>query len=319
MNETQAKQFLPIRVSTLRGDLKIGFDTYVQVAGKFILYCRRGDSFEGNRLTRLRDKKLKKLYILPEHEAAYRSYLEGSIEGAYDPQSDRPLGVRAEVIQGSQQAKTEEVLDAPDNKEFYEDARRGSKRFVEFLRRETFGLKAIQDVQNVDMNLAHHGVSVASLAIGIAAKLGFTDKFPLDILALGCFLHDIEHHYTPVDYTRNPKDMSKGERELYLQHPQKGVDRVKRFQHFDEGVMRIILEHEEHIDGSGFPRGLTEIQMDPSVMIASTANSFDRYVSFQRLTPKDALKELLVNKIAQHPMNYLKALQDELKEQALIR
>lgn len=209
-------------------------------------------------------------------------------------------------------------MDAPEKKEFYDEARKGSKRFVEFLRRESFGLKAIQDVQNVDMNLAHHGVSVASLSVGIAEKLGFTDKFPLDILSLGCFLHDIEHHYTPVDYTLPLKSMAAGEKKLYLQHPQKGVDRVKGYKHFDEGVMRIILEHEEHIDGSGFPKGLHELQLDPMVMIASTANAFDRYVSFQKMSPKEALKELLVNKIAQHPLEYLKALQDELKFQALI-
>ncbi|MCB0365576.1 MAG: HD domain-containing protein [Bdellovibrionaceae bacterium] len=318
MTETEAKEFLPIRVSTLRGDLKISFDAYVQVAGKFILYCRLGDSFEGSRLTRLREKKLKKLYIPPDHETAYRAYLEESIETAYDPKSEKPLNVRAEVIQGSQQAAAEEVMDAPEKKEFYDEARKGSKRFVEFLKRETFGLKAVQDVHNVDMNLAHHGVSVASLSVGIAEKLGFTEKFPLDILSLGCFLHDIEHHYTPVDYTRPLNSMNPGEKQLYLQHPQKGVDRVKGYKHFDEAVMRIILEHEEHIDGSGFPKGLRELQLDPMVMIASTANAFDRYVSFYKMSPKEALKELLVNKIAQHPLEYMKALQDELKFQSLI-
>jgi hypothetical protein len=46
-------EFTSVRVSTLRGDLRIPFDVYVKVAGKFILYCRSGSSFEGVRLERL--------------------------------------------------------------------------------------------------------------------------------------------------------------------------------------------------------------------------------------------------------------------------
>ena len=57
-----AKDFVPIRVSTLRGDLKINFDAYVKVNEKHILYLRKGDSFEGSRLKRLKDKKVRKMW-----------------------------------------------------------------------------------------------------------------------------------------------------------------------------------------------------------------------------------------------------------------
>lgn len=51
-----ATDYLPIRVSTLRGDLQISFDTYVLINQKYILFCRKGDSFEGERLSRLKKK-----------------------------------------------------------------------------------------------------------------------------------------------------------------------------------------------------------------------------------------------------------------------
>ena len=100
MNDQQAKEFLPIRVSTLRGDLKIPFNAYVQVAGKHIMYCREGDSFEGYRLNRLRDKKIKKLFIALEQESLYRQYVQTSIDLAYDVKSRVPLETRAEVVLG---------------------------------------------------------------------------------------------------------------------------------------------------------------------------------------------------------------------------
>ena len=49
-------EYVSIRTSTLRGDQRITFDVYVQVAGKQIHYLRQGDSFEGSRLARLKQK-----------------------------------------------------------------------------------------------------------------------------------------------------------------------------------------------------------------------------------------------------------------------
>ena len=53
--------YVPIRVSVLRGDQKIGFDAFLEVNSKYILYLRKGDSFEGARLDRLKEKKVKKI------------------------------------------------------------------------------------------------------------------------------------------------------------------------------------------------------------------------------------------------------------------
>ena len=131
-------------------------------------------------------------------------------------------------------------------------------------------------------------------------------------------MHDIEHHYSHLDYTKSLDEMDPGETRIYREHPNKGANRVKDLQHFDEEVMRIILEHEEYADGSGFPRGLYQNQMSAPVMIAATANTFDRYMTFRNLPPKAALKEILINNMAQHPLEYMKALQDVLKEKGIL-
>ena len=52
--------YVSIRVSTLRGDQKIEFNAYLKINEKMVLYLRQGDSFEGDRLKRLKEKKLRK-------------------------------------------------------------------------------------------------------------------------------------------------------------------------------------------------------------------------------------------------------------------
>ena len=73
------QDYTPIRVSTLRGDLKIPFDAYVRVAGKYILYLRKGDSFEGKRLNKLKEKKLRTMFIPFDSLKHYRSYMTENI------------------------------------------------------------------------------------------------------------------------------------------------------------------------------------------------------------------------------------------------
>lgn len=318
MSDVQAKDFLPIRVSTLRGDLKIPFDTYVQVAGKYIMYCRNGDSFEGSRLNRLKDKKIKKLYIRLDQEDPYRQYVQSSIDMAYDSKSHLAPEVRVEVVQGHQMAAAERIIESPEDEKSYLEGKVSSQRLVEFIKQDPLRLKIIMDIQNSDSNLAHHGVNVSTLAIGMVSHMDLDPKYSLDALALGCLIHDLEHFYTPVPFSQPESSMTPQEKDLYRQHPERAVERVRALRHFDEDVTRIILEHEELINGEGFPRGLREIDMNPLSLIASTANAFDRVVSFQKLSAKEALKHMLIERIGLHPLVYVKALQECLKSSKLI-
>ena len=142
-----ANQYVPIRVSTLRGNLKIPFDAYVTLASKHILFCRKGDSFEGGRLDRLKKKKLKKMFILQDHENAYRDYITENIESAYDNKSTKSLEERSEVIQGSQQAAADEVMDSPENESNYSNAKAGSGKYVDYLLSNDNALQSILKIE----------------------------------------------------------------------------------------------------------------------------------------------------------------------------
>lgn len=315
----ESKDFISVRVSTLRGDLKIGFDAYLKVAGKFILYCRQGDSFEGDRLSRLKTKKLKKMYIRLDEEDLYRQYMSQSIDMAFSNSSNKPIEIRTEVIQGAQQAVAEDLMEDPESEAFYEVAKNSSGRFAKFIRDEEKALKCLANTQNEDKSISHHGVTVASLAVGMAQKIGIDNEDDISKLVLGALIHDIEHQneVVPLDLPR--KDMTVENAAIYDVHPIEGAKRVKDLGFYDPSVVNIILQHEEFIDGSGFPKGLTEQQMDPLALIVATANSFDRMVSFYKIPPKEALKKLLIDRMGLHPLPHLKILQDILKDAEMFK
>lgn len=306
--------FLPIRVSTLRGDQEINFDAYVKIADRQILYLRKGDSFEGPRLRRLKDKKLKKMYINEEDEGNYRAYLTRNIEMAYDPNSAKSIATRSEIIQGSQQANAEAIFENPDNADAYNKAKDECVRFVEFLMKEDSGLAHIVSLENMDKNIAHHGVTVATLATGIAKRLGMSDPRQMQTLSMGALLHDLEHFHNAIDVARPRDDFSPEEMEVYLKHPTEGARRVSEKRHMDPQVVKIIAQHEERIDGTGFPNNLLENQMDPLSVIVSTANALDRLIAFEGISPKESVKTLTIKSVGSFPLAHIQALGDIMNQ-----
>jgi putative nucleotidyltransferase with HDIG domain len=310
---------IPIRVSTLRGDQPITFDAYVRVAGKFILFCREGDSFEGQRLERLRTKKLQKMWILKEHEPNYRGYLRKNISRAYEAKSGASLEVRTQIIQGALQATAEDLMEDPSNDGTYRIALESAQQFRNFLIKEPESLSALLKIKNADQNVAHHGVSVSSLALSMAHELGLMEARPMqmDPLVVGCLIHDLEHNHNNINLLVNPSSLSRNEYEIYARHSEQGAERIRPYAFYDKLVSDIIVFHEEKMDGSGFI-GKREKELDTLVLIAATANAFDHYLKYGQMELKEGLKNILIDKMGLYPLEIMRALQDALKKRGAI-
>ena len=303
--------YVPIRISTLRGDLPISFDVFVRVGDRYVAYCRRGTTFEGDRLARLQNKNLKNLHIMSTDQKAYDAYVNASLEAAYQP--GQSLKIRAEVITGFQQAASERFMDNPDDEKSYERVRDSADRFVTFLTDEPFAVGSILSFANVNQSVSHHSVNVATLATAMLLKQFAPTGTPIQLMVLGCLLHDIDHYRTSRDVSLRPQNMTPEQKREYYQHPNRGAQLFTGSPFMDQLVLKIINQHEETMDGSGYPQGLTAKDMDPLVLVASVANAYDRLVSFDAMTPRDALKHLLLDKMGEYALDSLKTLQAVLK------
>lgn len=302
-----SKDYVSIRVSTLRGDQKINFNAYLKINEKWILYIRNGDSFEGSRLERLKAKKLKKMYILNDDETSYRDYMQKNIEMAFDDKSGKDIKTRSEIIQGATQSQTEEVFDKPENAAAYSQVKDSASKYVDFLINNSDAVKSVISITNDEQNIAHHGVTVSTLAVELAQRLKLFEPEKIQLLALGALLHDYGHHGTSLNLSRPIKEFNNTELATYLKHPQLGAEKVKDQRHFDSAVINIIHQHEEKINGTG-PLGYGENKIDPLALVVSAANSVDRILTFEK-TPLDQLsKRLMLDEMGKYPLNYIQTL-----------
>lgn len=307
--------YITIRITTLRGDQKISFNAYIKINDKMVLYLKKGDSFEGIRLKKLKEKKLRKMFILTEQEMQYIDYLDKNIEMAYNNNSGKNIQTRAEIIQGDQQAKTEELIENLDDVKSYNNAKDSAAKYVDFILNNEQALSSIMNINKIengiDEKIAHHGVAVATLSIALANKLGINDQKQTQLLTLGALLHDFGHFESMIDYTKSQKNMRPAELEYFLNHPRTGAEKVNNKKHFDKTVINIIEQHEECIDGSG-PGKLTQAQTDPLALIVSTCNAVDRLITYQGIPKEDAVKTLMTEFPGTHPPEHYKLLEEIL-------
>lgn len=116
-----------------------------------------------------------------------------------------------------------------------------------------------------------------------------------NILYAGKF-HDVGKIDLPMDVLNKPGALTHQEFEMVKAHSRIGSDIVKR--EIDDPYMaRIVLEHHEKLDGSGYPAGLKgdEICMEARVILV--ADSYDAMTTDRpyrkALTHEQAMNELI--------------------------
>lgn len=304
--------YATVRVSTLRGDQKINFNIFIKLQDKMILYLKEGDSFDGVRLKKLKEKKLSKMFILKDDEKNYLKYLQNNIDSAYDLTSQKDLKSRVEIIQGVQQNNTEELLENIANQESYNKAKADTEKYIQFIMKSPDSVGAMVAIENTDQNIAQHGTSVSTLAIALAHRLGITDPKKLQLLALGALIHDYGHTFHPLELSKPIKDLSPDQLEIWNKHASLGAEKVQDKGHFDINVLNIMNQHEEKIDGSG-PLKMFENKQDPLATIVSSANTVDRLISFEKMNRSDIPKNLILNYLGQHPLQHMQILGEMIK------
>ena len=106
-----------------------------------------------------------------------------------------------------------------------------------------------------DPYTAGHQLRVDLLACAIAKELGLPEK-QIEGLHIAALLHDIGKITLPSEYLAKPTKLTKEETAVLRCHTEVGYEILKNI-HFPWPVAEIVYQHHEHLDGTGYPRGLT--------------------------------------------------------------
>jgi len=132
-------------------------------------------------------------------------------------------------------------------------------------------------VEARDPYTAGHEHRVGLLASTIAREMGLSDEVVHGIF-LAASIHDLGKIRVPAEILSKPGRLSPIEYELIKCHSQTGYDIVKDIQ-FPQPIARMVLQHHERMDGSGYPQGLKGEQILLEARILAVADVVEAMAS----------------------------------------
>lgn len=135
----------------------------------------------------------------------------------------------------------------------------------------------IFDIKKKAADLYDHAVTVSTLSILTALKLNLNHEEVCDI-GVGGLLHDLGLKYVNINYIdRDYDDFSAEDLFEYKKHTLYGFSSVEEEKWMATCSKRIILQHHEKIDGTGYPFRQKQISMP--VRIVSVCDGFHDRIS----------------------------------------
>lgn len=156
---------------------------------------------------------------------------------------------------------------------------------------------AIQQIRQFDGSLAAHALDTCILSLVVAVESGLDDAMRAH-LGTGALLHDAGYVRLPRNLVRRRDTCDDHERLLLQQHPALGVALLTETPGIDEAVVRIVAEHHEREDGSGFPAGRKNDDISKLAKIVGIVDWYDGMVSRRggraAMLPHNAVGRLFV-------------------------
>ncbi len=188
------------------------------------------------------------------------------------------------------------IIDITEHKKIEKE----EKRSVERLRK-TLGA-AVQamavTVETRDPYTAGHQKRVADLCRAIATEMGLSAD-QIDGIRTAGIIHDLGKISVPAEILSKPTKLTEIEFSLIKTHSQAGYNVLKDIE-FPWPIARIVLEHHERMDGSGYPNGLKGDEILIESRILAIADVVESMASHRPYRPSLgiglALEEITRNK-----------------------
>jgi len=146
-----------------------------------------------------------------------------------------------------------------------------------------------------DTTIFNHSANVCLLTVSFGIYLRLQAK-TVNILGLGGLFHDVGMNRVDKRILERKGPLTKLEWDEIKKHPERGFALLKTSLIVPTPSLRIIMEHHEKEDGSGYPRGLKGDQVSKAAQICQIVDQYDSMTTTKpyrpAFRPAEALKRI---------------------------
>ncbi len=295
--------FYPIRSWVAKAGERLPFALHLKVKMEasgiqFIPYLDKGELVTPEKLEWLTKMGIDNLYLHTQDLHGALAYFNNrlmSLQADGPEQSREKLTILADHLNLSLRlaftnACPEAVLG---------DTKKQVDCLVEEFTREETPLKLIWEILFRDYDLYKHCINVCLLGVGMMV---FLRRSEAEIRSMGYagLLHDIGMTRVSEEIVYRVGPLSAEEWRQVQEHPRLAWKILKDQVWMSQDSLRLILEHHENADGSGYPQGLTLERQHPLTRIIRVVDAYDAITSYRPY------------RTAQKPFTALRIMYDEM-------
>lgn len=311
-------KYTPVRVSTINPKLPLTFDLHLFFKETYLVYKRSGDALEKDKIKKLRKQKVGKFFIDSDDEKKYQAYVDNLLDAVLnDP--DMSVEDKTTAVNGAGKSAVEEMRKDPTSKEALKATQKAGNSISTLVQNDPNALKEMYKVESEDDPILQSAVASSALCVRMGQLKGFEPKV-LDDLSTACLLRDIgivrmDQKYHNL-FTVPLADYSAIELKIYKTHPELGKNMLEERGDVPPEVIDLVYSHEAKLQGNGFPKEIDKL--NPVQAVISLCSAYDRKVSCEGMSPKDAIQDLSVGELGNYDLEDIKFLKKMLKSDGLI-
>jgi putative nucleotidyltransferase with HDIG domain len=164
-------------------------------------------------------------------------------------------------------------------------------------------LNLLSHMQSTVDTVFDHSINTGLYALTMGRHLGLKEK-ELHILGLGALFHDIGKLQLEDGDKKNNKDWRK--------HPELAFEALRRESSLHLLVAHCAYQHHEHVDGSGFPRGLMGQDIHLYAKIIAVAEAFDYLISSKCMLPHEAMEIIVARTFTRYDHQVVEAFKNAI-------
>jgi putative nucleotidyltransferase with HDIG domain len=294
-SKRESMQSIPIDEVLSKSHLPV--DVFVCLAsGKFLMVAKAGAAVET--LSKFKERGVDRLFVRLED---YLTLVQKSVEEAASL-----LGIADDLrkfasVRDAVGSVYREIGDIGFDEEVFGHVKLVNHSTLSLMAKTPKMSELILKLDRLPGDGVKHAMMVSLTAAMLGVGHGWVKPGTIEKLALGGLLHDVGQARLPQNILDKPFHALTSDEQVILKgHSDVGAQLLAQAKSTPEDVILMVQEHHEYADGSGFPRGLKNLQINPLSKVVILANSFvDRMEKYSQ-EPASERAHLALERITKH-------------------
>jgi putative nucleotidyltransferase with HDIG domain len=311
------KAFTPVRITTIKADRQVSFPVFIYFKEQYLEYIQSGQSIEKEKYKKLRKQKITKFFIQDADEGKYQQFLDGVLDQVInDPNTSTEEKV--ELVSGQSETAVERLKDDPGNESNFDMTRKASKNLQNLIFNNPDSLDQIFGQDSEAGEVIQHSINVAVLTIKFARVCKISDE-EIDYLSTAALMHDVGVMQMDKEsahlFNKPKKELGPKEKTTYYEHCKGVVQLLAERPYINNKIIELIEGHEENLQGSG-PLKMAKLTKPQEIL--SMVNAYDKKILTNKVTPAEAIKEMMIDELGNYNLDLLTKFQKFLKDEKVV-